>query len=163
MFTKKIMKIFNLLIIFGILLMNFFIPIKVLADFDKGDIKDSVISIGDDSDDGDILVTKTVEKTDNVGEYKVTFDIKGKDIKQEIENKKNSYTVFVLDASLSMMGVKWNKAREAAINFSKILVDDSNKNYLALVTFNGNGYQLRDFQNEIFNNNIFFFFFFYTK
>ena len=61
------MKIFNLLIIFGILLMNFFIPIKVLADFDKGDIKDSVISIGDDSDDGDILVTKTVEKTDNVG------------------------------------------------------------------------------------------------
>ncbi len=155
MFTKKIMKIFNLLIIFGILLMNFFIPIKVLADFDKGDIKDSVISIGDDSDDGDILVTKTVEKTDNVGEYKVTFDIKGKDIKQEIENKKNSYTVFVLDASLSMMGVKWNKAREAAINFSKILVDDSNKNYLALVTFNGNGYQLRDFQNEIFNNNIF--------
>lgn len=163
MLTKRDIKILNLLVIFGIFLTYFFIPIKVLADYDKGEIKDSVISIGDNSNDGDILVTKTVEKTDNTGEYKVTFDVIGKDIKQEIESKKNSYTVFVLDASFSMMGIKWNKAREAAINFSKALVNDSEKNYLALVTFNGNGYQLRDFQNEVFNNNSFGSIDFYTN
>ena len=104
---------------------------------------------------GDILVTKTIEKTDKDNEYKVTFDIKGKQVNSEVENKKNSYTVFVLDASLSMMGTKWNKAKEAAINFSNSLVSDSTKNYLALVTFNNTGYKLRDFKNEIFKNNDF--------
>ena len=143
------------MIIFGMLLINVFIPIKVLAEYKKGDIKDSIIMVGDNQIDGEVLVTKTIEKTDSEGEYKVIFDINGKNIKQEIENKKNSYTVFVLDASLSMMGIKWTKAKEAAINFSKTLVEDSNNNYIALVTFNGKGYQLRNFQNKAFDSNMF--------
>lgn len=163
MINKISMKIFNIFIILGILLINLFIPLNALADYEKGDIKDSVVSVGDYSNDGDILVTKTVEKTDKDNEYKVTFDIKGKQVKSEVENRKNSYTVFVLDASLSMMGTKWNKAREAAINFSKTLVNDSTKNYLALVTFNGTGYKLRDFKNEVFNNDSFGSIYYYTN
>ena len=161
--NKISMKILNIFIIFGILLLNLFIPLNALADYEKGDIKDSEISIGKYENDGDILVTKTVEKTDKDNEYKVTFDIKGKQVKSEVENKKNSYTVFVLDASLSMYGTKWNKAKEAAINFSKTLVNDSTKNYLALVTFNGGGYQLRDFKNEVLNNDSFGYIDFYTN
>ena len=155
MINKISMKLLNITIIFGMLLINLFIPSNVLAEYKKGDIKDSVITVGENSNDGDILITKTIEKVDNDGEYKVIFDINGKDVKQEIENQKNSYTVFVLDASLSMMGIKWTKAKEAAINFSKTLVEDSNKNYIALVTFNGKGYQLRNFQNEVFDSNLF--------
>ena len=161
--TNKIgMKILNIFVIFGILLINLVIPSNIFA-LENGDIKDSEISIGKYENDGDILVTKTVEKTDKNKEYKVTFDIKGKQVKSEVESKKNSYTVFVLDASLSMAGTKWNKAREAAINFSKTLVNDSTKNYLALVTFNGTGYQLREFKNEKFNSDSFGSIYYYTN
>lgn len=154
--TNKIsMKVLNVFVIFGILLINFFIPSSVFADYEKGDIKDSVISVGEYNDEGDILVTKTIEKTDNEGEYSVTFDIKGKNVNQEVENKKNSYTVFVLDASMSMKGTKWDKAKEAAINFSNTLVNNSNKNYISLVTFNSQGYKLRNFENVVFTNNDF--------
>ena len=154
--TNKIsMKVLNVFVIFGILLINFFIPSSVFADYEKGEIRDSVISVGEYNDEGDILVTKTIEKTDNEGEYSVTFDIKGKNVNQEIENKQNSYTVFVLDASMSMKGTKWDKAKEAAINFSNTLVNNSNKNYISLVTFNSQGYKLRNFENVVFTNNDF--------
>lgn len=154
MINRRGMKILNVFVITGILLINLFIPINTFA-LEHGEIKDGIISIGDYNNEGDILVTKTVEKTNNDGEYKVTFDIKGKQVSTNVENKKNSYTVFVLDSSKSMSGTKWNKAKEAAINFSNTLVSDSNNNYIALVTFNGTGYKLRDFKNEVFNTNIF--------
>ena len=153
--NKISIKIINMFIIIGILLINFFIPSSVYAVYEKGEIRDSINSVGNYDGEGDVLVTKTISKTDNEGEYSVTFDIKGKGVNKEVENKMDSYTVFVLDASMSMKGTKWDKAREAAINFSNTLVSDSNSNYLALVTFNSKGYKLRNFSNEIFNNNLF--------
>ena len=155
-------KIINIFIIFGFLI-NIFIPSSVFADYELGEIDNSVISIGEFNNEGDVLLTKTIEKTDNIGEYKVTFDIKGKPVSTNVESKKDSYTVFVLDASLSMKGTKWNKAKEAAINFSESLVNDSDKNYIALVTFNGTGYKLRDFKNEKFSSDIFGNIYYYTN
>ena len=70
--TNKIIKLLNIFIVVGILSINLLTPINVLAE-NKGDIKDSEISVGDYENDGDILVTKTIEKTDKDNEYKVTF------------------------------------------------------------------------------------------
>ena len=61
--TNKIIKLLNIFIVVGILSINLLTPINVLAE-NKGDIKDSEISVGDYENDGDILVTKTIEKTD---------------------------------------------------------------------------------------------------
>lgn len=155
MIKRISLKLLNIVVIFSILLINLFIPSSVFAQYENGEIRNGIISVGEYNNEGDVLVTKTIEKTDTEGEYKVIFDIKGKNVSQEVENKKDSYTVFVLDASLSMKGTKWNKAKEAAVNFSNTLVSDSTKNYIALVTFNGTGYKLRNFKNEIFNTNDF--------
>ena len=151
--TKKILTVF---LIINLLFLNFFTPLIVRADtYDLGDIKNATVSVGSLENEGDIEVTKTVTKTDNKGEYKVTFTVKGKPYTSLNEYNIDSYTVFVLDASYSMLGTKWNKAKEAAINFSETLVNSSDNNYLSLVTFNGSGMKRRDFKNEKFSNNDF--------
>ena len=139
-------KVINLVMIVSIMFLN--IPNEIKA-LENGEIKNNIIKVGSLDSEGDVEVIKTVEKVDN-NEYQVTFDIKGNDV---LKNQvKDNYTVFVLDASMSMKGDKWKYAKLAAINFSKALVKNSN-NYLALVTFNGKSYPLRDFKNEVFDNN----------
>lgn len=151
--SNKSLKIF---VIISIMILNMFSPLLVKADtITKGDIRNSIVKAGSLENEGDVEVTKTVEKTDKLGEYKVTFDIKGKPITTSIEKSINSYTVFVLDASYSMSGNKWKKAKEAAVNFSKFLVENSQNNYISLITFNGNGYKKRDFANKVFENSDF--------
>ena len=143
---KIFVKIINLVMIVSIMFLN--IPNEIKA-LENGEIKNNIIKVGSLDSEGDVEVIKTVEKVDN-NEYQVTFDIKGNDV---LKNQvKDNYTVFVLDASMSMKGDKWKYAKLAAINFSKALVKNSN-NYLALVTFNGKSYPLRDFKNEVFDNN----------
>lgn len=139
-------KVINLVMIVSIMFLN--VPNEIKA-IDNGEIRNNIIKVGSLDSEGDVEVIKTVEKVDN-NEYQVTFDIKGNDV---LKNQvKDNYTVFVLDASMSMKGDKWKYAKLAAINFSKALVKNSN-NYLALVTFNGKSYPLRDFRNEVFDNN----------
>lgn len=151
--SNKVLKIF---VIISIMMINIFSPLLVKADsISKGDIRNDSIKVGSLENQGDIEVVKTVEKTDKLGEYKITFNIKGNPTTTNIEKNVNSYTVFVLDASYSMSGNKWKKAKEAAINFSKVLVENSQDNYISLVTFNGNGYKKREFANKIFENSDF--------
>lgn len=150
-------KIINLLVIICMMILNVFCHANVLAIApEKGNIKDATISVGSLNEQGDVQVTKTVTKTDNVGEYKITFNIKGNPVTKTMNKNLDSYTVFVLDASKSMdNNSKWTKAKEAAIQFSNTLVTNSSNNYIALVTFNSKGYKLRDFENKKFDNNIF--------
>ena len=51
---------------------------------------------------GDIQINKTVSKIDDNGNYKVTFEVKGKDVETHTSNKKDVYAVVVLDKSNSM-------------------------------------------------------------
>lgn len=150
---KKVMKV---ILIVDILVLNLFTPVIVSAEEGSlGDIRNDTITLGSLENEGDVQVTKKVTKTDNKGEYRISFEVKGKPYTTSNQYNVDSYTVFVLDASYSMLGSKWNKAKEAAINFSETLVNSSKNNYLALVTFNGSGMQKRDFKNEKFLNSDF--------
>ena len=133
----------------------------------------ATITAGSLSSKGDVQVTKTVTKKNNDGLYTVTLDVQGKNNSTSSTVAKDSYTVFVLDASYSMScivgggsacgpGVSlrnentpWDKAKAAAISFSTAFVTKSDKNKIALVTFNGNGYQKRAFENTAFDENDF--------
>jgi len=150
---KKVMKV---ILIVDILVLNLFTPVIVSAEEGSlGDIRNDTITLGSLENEGDVQVTKKVTKIDNKGEYRISFEVKGKPYTTSNQYNVDSYTVFVLDASYSMLGSKWNKAKEAAINFSETLVNSSKNNYLALVTFNGSGMQKRDFKNEKFLNSDF--------
>ena len=176
---KKISgKLLKIVMLISMIFSSFQTPIYVLANEltgtnplasttpEKGDMKlgengeitkENSVSITAGSKEltkeGDVQVTKTVSKVEGEeGKYKVDFLIKGKKYINETTTVKNSYTVFVLDASSSMKGEPWTKAKEAAISFSDSFVKAGKNNYLALVTFNTNGYQKRDFQNAVFTN-----------
>ena len=120
----------------------------------------------DQTADGNVTITKTLTKTDEEGVYIISFNLRGNEVHTTTETTIDSYTVFVLDASRSMdcsapvnssacgYGVSsannntpWDKAKDAAINFSSSFVERGDSNHLALVTFNGTGYQKRAFMN----------------
>jgi len=173
-------KIFNnfvkVLLLIGMIFSDLMTPIEVLAAEaktpNKGDVginetvsddPDQVtVSKGSLDNPGDVMVTKTVKKNGE-GKFTVEFEVKGNNVSTTTENVKDSYTVFVLDASKSMdctapsgnnssactygvslsnQNTPWDKAKEAAIDFSEAFADKGDSNYLALVTFNSNGYQL---------------------
>lgn len=119
---------------------------------------------------GDIQINKTVSKIDDNGNYKVTFEVKGKDVETHTSNKKDVYAVVVLDKSGSMCNSyncsrdeKWTSAVNGAKTFAKTLHEKLPNAKIALVTFaDKNGFLgdkayndaeiLRNFDNKDFSN-----------
>lgn len=121
---------------------------------------------------GDIQINKTVSKIDDNGNYKVTFEVKGKDVETHTSNKKDVYAVVVLDKSNSMCNSyncsrdeKWTNAVNGAKTFAKTLHEKLPNAKIALVTFADkdgflgifdNAYNdaqvLRNFDNKDFSN-----------
>ena len=118
---------------------------------------------------GDIQINKTVSKIDDNGNYKVTFEVKGKDVETHTSNKKDVYAVVVLDKSGSMCNSyncskdeKWTGAVDGAKTFASTLHEKLPNAKIALVTFSGskgwgdNAYndakKLRDFAKADFSN-----------
>lgn len=121
---------------------------------------------------GDIQINKTVSKIDDNGNYKVTFEVKGKDVETHTSNKKDVYAVVVLDKSNSMCNSyncsrdeKWTNAVNGAKTFAKTLHEKIPTAKIALVTFADkdgflgifdNAYNdaqvLRNFDNKDFSN-----------
>lgn len=123
---------------------------------------------------GDIQVKKIVEKTDKLGRYKVTFEVKGKKVINTQTTTKPVYAVVVFDKSGSMKNEgrekKWDNAVNGAITFSNELIKNVPKAQIALVLFSGskndeckyyncNYYNdaniARNFRNSVFNTNDF--------
>lgn len=121
---------------------------------------------------GDIQINKTVSKIDDNGNYKVTFEVKGKDVETHTSNKKDVYAVVVLDKSNSMCNSyncsrdeKWTSVVNGAKTFAKTLHEKIPTANIALVTFADkdgflgifdNAYNdaqvLRNFDNKDFSN-----------
>ena len=118
---------------------------------------------------GDIQINKTVSKIDDNGNYKVTFEVKGKDVETHTSNKKDVYAVVVFDKSGSMCNSyncskdeKWTSAVDGAKTFASTLHEKLPNAKIALVTFSGskgwgdNAYndteKLRDFAKADFSN-----------
>ena len=165
-FIKNSKKIFYTLFVFIYTIMQIISPVMVSAntsiDLDNlptnpeiGDIYNSTVTAGSLENEGDVLVTKTVTKTNTLGEYTVTFNIKGKKVTTSTEIKKPLYAVVVFDRSGSMnctkysygwmgnkycaeVGNKWESAVNGAKTFAKTLLNKVNNAQIALVGFSGN-------------------------
>ena len=142
----------------------------------KGDIRfennisnnSITVTEGNLVEQGDIQINKTVSKIDDNGNYKVTFEVKGKDVETHTSNKKDVYAVVVLDKSNSMCNSdncfndeKWQSAITGAKTFASTLHEKLPTANIALVTFSGskgwgdNAYndanKLRDFAKADFS------------
>ena len=165
-FIKNSKKIFYTLFVFIYTIMQIISPVMVSAntsiDLDNlptnpeiGDIYNSTVTAGSLENEGDVLVTKTVTKTNTLGEYTVTFNIKGKKVTTSTEIKKPLYAVVVFDRSGSMnctkysydwmgnkycaeVGNKWESAVNGAKTFAETLLNKVNNAQIALVGFSGN-------------------------
>ena len=146
----------------------------------KGDIRfgnnisnnSITVTEGNLVEQGDIQINKTVSKIDDNGNYKVTFEVIGKDVETHTSNKKDVYAVVVLDKSNSMCNSyncsrdeKWTSAVNGAKTFAKTLHEKIPTANIALVTFADkdgflgifdNAYNdaevLRNFDNKDFSN-----------
>ena len=165
-FIKNSKKTFYTLFVFIYTIMQIISPVMVSAntsiDLDNlptnpeiGDIYNSTVTAGSLENEGDVLVTKTVTKTNTLGEYTVTFNIKGKKVTTSTEIKKPLYAVVVFDRSGSMnctkysydwmgnkycaeVGNKWESAVNGAKTFAETLLNKVNNAQIALVGFSGN-------------------------
>ena len=164
-FIKNSKKIFYTLFVFIYTIIQIISPVMVSAntsiDLDNlptnpeiGDIYNSTVTAGSLENEGDVLVTKTVTKTNTLGEYTVTFNIKGKKVTTLEENDKPLYAVVVFDRSGSMnctkysywmgnkycaeVGNKWESAVNGAKTFAKTLLKKIPTANIALVAFSGN-------------------------
>jgi len=179
---KNINKIMQLIMLICMIFSSIQTPLVVLADAintidsqspQKGDIKlgesgeisssgtVSVTATNSKTGEGAVSVTKTVSKVDDNGKYHVTFNIVGEGYSTSTSTTLPSYTVFVLDASGSMKGTRWNNAKNAAISFSQKLIEageyvedgvTKNTNNIALVTFAGSLVVSKDFSQTAFTN-----------
>ena len=165
-FIKNSKKTFYTLFVFIYTIMQIISPVMVSAstsiDLDNlptnpeiGDIYNSTVTAGSLENEGDVLVTKTVTKTNTLGEYTVTFNIKGKKVTTLEEIDKPLYAVVVFDRSGSMnctkysynwignkycaeVGNKWENAVNGAKTFAKTLLKKIPTANIALVAFSGN-------------------------
>ena len=77
--------------------------------------------------EGDIVVTKSVESTGKEGEYKVSFNVIGKDVTETTNHP--IYTVVVFDISNSMQEVHMKEARKGLVTYEEELgICDKNAN-----------------------------------
>ena len=91
------------------------IPVSAI---EKGDLENSINYIGDDTNQGNVKLTKTVSTIDkDKGIYNVKFDLSSKDATKVNNNELSLYAVIVFDTSGSMCekryqdcGDKWKNA-----------------------------------------------------
>lgn len=169
---QKIIKNFaKIVLLVAVVLSDLMTPIRVLAnelreEVNKGDLRlngetsstgSVTTSLGSSTNEGDVLVTKTVSKTDTEGRYKIEFNIKGKDVTSSTEVTKPVYAVVVFDRSGSMESTstgkclnwfgffctewetdrKWENAVEGTKDFANTLLSKIPASNIALVGFSG--------------------------
>ncbi|MGN1324044.1 MAG: VWA domain-containing protein, partial [Bacilli bacterium] len=111
----KMFKIFLALVIVATEVLS---PMVVMANtkelpkMEKGDVYNPLTNTASDSasvtvgqliNEGDVSVVKTVKKTDVLGRYEVSFEVKGKNTVTNTPVTKPLYVVIVLDRSGSMV------------------------------------------------------------
>ena len=161
------MKAIKLLLLVAMIMSDLMMPIRVFADEistpSKGDVginnkvsengESATVKGGSLNSGGDVLVTKTVKKTDVDGRYEVKFRVEGKDFKRDDSKTEDVYAVIVFDKSGSMncvryegqgqgrycadTGNKWSSAVNGAITFANTLSSKINGAKIALVSFSG--------------------------
>lgn len=160
---KGLKKFTKILVLIAMIFSDLMTPIKVFAneisdrDPVKGDIginnkvtndgNSITVSSGSLDDEGDVLVTKTVSKTNTEGKYEVRFKIEGKDVTTTTTSTKPIYAVVVFDRSGSMYEekcdflffgckeVKYSSAVNGARTFAKTLLNKFSNANLSLVAF----------------------------
>ena len=163
-------KFAKIILLLAVIFSDLMTPVSVLAneitkaEANKGDVGINneasntgsvTVSSGSLANEGDVLVTKTVSKTDTLGRYKVEFNIKGKDVVSSTEVSKPVYAVVVFDKSGSMKSTKtcikwekrncveyesdekWESAVQGAKDFANTLLSKVSSANIALVTFSG--------------------------
>ena len=111
----KMSKIFLVLVIFATEVLSpmvVMVNAKELPKMEKGDVYNPLTNTASDSasvtigqliKEGDVSVVKTVKKTDVLGRYEVSFEVKGKNTVTNTTVTKPLYVVIVLDRSGSMV------------------------------------------------------------
>ena len=111
----KMSKIFLVLVIFATEVLSpmvVMVNAKELPKMEKGDVYNPLTNTASDSasvtigqliKEGDVSVVKTVKKTDVLGRYEVSFEVKGKNTVTNTPVTKPLYVVIVLDRSGSMV------------------------------------------------------------
>ena len=111
----KMSKIFLVLVIFATEVLSpivVMVNAKELPKMEKGDVYNPLTNTASDSasvtigqliNEGDVSVVKTVKKTDVLGRYEVSFEVKGKNTVTNTPVTKPLYVVIVLDRSGSMV------------------------------------------------------------
>ena len=114
-----------------------------------------VLTYGSLSNDGDIQIIKRVTKTKKVGHYNVSFEITGKNVKQQ-ESAAPTYIVVLVDASNSLAGSNYTKAQSAIRRFASTLIPDSDNGVssynIKLVEFGSSATTLRGMKNSNLNS-----------
>ena len=102
---------------------------------------------------GDFKVVKTVSKTNNLGEYEVSFQVEGSTT-TTMKKAKDAYVVVIFDKSSSIKENILKESKEAAIEFSKAL---GNIN-LSLILFAGStsksNFSTTPFTDSMFSKNV---------
>ena len=124
----KMFKIFLALVIVTTEVLS---PIVVMANtkelpkMEKGDVYNPLTNTASDSasvtigqliNEGDVSVVKTVKKTDVLGRYEVSFEVKGKNTVTNTPITKPLYVVIVLDRSGSMVCDKTKDGYSHVVN-----------------------------------------------
>ena len=120
----KMSKIFLVLVIFATEVLSpmvVMVNAKELPKMEKGDVYNPLTNTASDSasvtiGQGDVSVVKTVKKTDVLGRYEVSFEVKGKNTVTNTPITKPLYVVIVLDRSGSMVCDKTKDGYSYVVN-----------------------------------------------
>ena len=124
----KMSKIFLVLVIFATEVLSpmvVMVNAKELPKMEKGDVYNPLTNTASDSasvtvgqliKEGDVSVVKTVKKTDVLGRYEVSFEVKGKNTVTNTPITKPLYVVIVLDRSGSMVCDKTKDGYSYVVN-----------------------------------------------
>ena len=124
----KMSKIFLVLVIFATEVLSpmvVMVNAKELPKMEKGDVYNPLTNTASDSasvtigqliKEGDVSVVKTVKKTDVLGRYEVSFEVKGKNTVTNTTVTKPLYVVIVLDRSGSMVCDKTKDGYSHVVN-----------------------------------------------
>ena len=124
----KMSKIFLVLVIFATEVLSpmvVMVNAKELPKMEKGDVYNPLTNTASDSasvtigqliNEGDVSVVKTVKKTDVLGRYEVSFEVKGKNTVTNTTVTKPLYVVIVLDRSGSMVCDKTKDGYSHVVN-----------------------------------------------
>ena len=124
----KMSKIFLVLVIFATEVLSpmvVMVNAKELPKMEKGDVYNPLTNTASDSasvtigqliNEGDVSVVKTVKKTDVLGRYEVSFEVKGKNTVTNTPITKPLYVVIVLDRSGSMVCDKTKDGYSYVVN-----------------------------------------------